>query len=107
MPTTKKEKLNGAVSLWSNSYNAPTGYGQQATHLLDNLKRSGLDVQMLSNYGLEGVPTTVQTAYGKVPHFPRGIDLYSNDAAPIDHANLIAKPVYQPLRCLGYAIKGL
>jgi glycosyltransferase involved in cell wall biosynthesis len=96
MPTTKKEKLNGAVSLWSNSYNAPTGYGQQATHLLDNLKRSGLDVQMLSNYGLEGVPTTVQTAYGKVPHFPRGIDLYSNDAAPIDHANLIAKDPDKP-----------
>jgi glycosyltransferase involved in cell wall biosynthesis len=96
MPTTKKEKLNGAVSLWSNSYNAPTGYGQQATHLLDNLKRSGLDVQMLSNYGLEGVPTTVQTAYGKVPHFPRGIDLYSNDAAPIDHANLIAKDPEKP-----------
>ncbi len=97
MPTTtKKEKLNGAVSLWSNSYNAPTGYGQQATHLLDNLKRSGLDVQMLSNYGLEGVPTTVQTAYGKVPHFPRGIDLYSNDAAPIDHANLIAKDPHKP-----------
>jgi len=96
MPTTKKEKLNGAVSLWTNSYNAPTGYGQQATHLLDNLKRSGLDVQMLSNYGLEGVPTTVQTAYGKVPHFPRGIDLYSNDAAPIDHANLIAKDPDKP-----------
>ena len=89
MPTTKKEKLNGAVSLWSNSYNAPTGYGQQATHLLDNLKRSGLDVQMLSNYGLEGVPTTIQTPFGKVPHFPRGIDLYSNDAAPIDHQNFI------------------
>jgi glycosyltransferase involved in cell wall biosynthesis len=96
MPTTKKEKLNGAVSLWSNSYNAPTGYGQQATHLLDNLKRSGLDVQMLSNYGLEGVPTTVQTPFGKVPHFPRGIDLYSNDAAPIDHANLIAKDPDKP-----------
>jgi glycosyltransferase involved in cell wall biosynthesis len=89
MPTTKKEKINGAVSLWSNSYNAPTGYGQQATHLLDNLKRSGLDVQMLSNYGLEGVPTTIQTPHGKVPHFPRGIDLYSNDAAPIDHQNFI------------------
>jgi len=89
MPTTKKEKLNGAVSLWSNSYNAPTGYGQQATHLLDNLKRSGLDVQMLSNYGLEGVPTTIQTPHGKVPHFPRGIDLYSNDAAPIDHQSFI------------------
>jgi glycosyltransferase involved in cell wall biosynthesis len=42
------------------------------------------------------VPTTVQTPHGKVPHFPRGIDLYSNDAAPIDHANLIAKDPNKP-----------
>ena len=95
MPT-KKEKLNGAVSLWSNSYNAPTGYGQQATHLLDSLKRSGLDVQMLSNYGLEGVPTTIKTPYGDVPHYPRGIDLYSNDAAPIDHQNFITQNPDKP-----------
>ena len=96
MPTTKKEKLNGAVSLWSNSYNAPTGYGQQATHLLDSLAKSGLDVQMLSNYGLEGVPGTIQTAHGKVPHFPRGIDLYSNDAGPVDHQNFIAQNPDKP-----------
>jgi glycosyltransferase involved in cell wall biosynthesis len=96
MPTTKKEKLNGAVSLWSNSYNSPTGYGQQATHLLDNLKRSGLDVQMLSNYGLEGVPTTIQTPFGKVPHFPRGVDLYSNDSAPLDHQNFTAQHPDKP-----------
>jgi glycosyltransferase involved in cell wall biosynthesis len=96
MPTTKKEKLNGAVSLWSNSYNSPTGYGQQATHLLDSLKRSGLDVQMLSNYGLEGVPTTIQTPFGKVPHYPRGIDLYSNDSAPLDHQNFTAQHPDKP-----------
>ncbi len=96
MPTTKKEKLNGAVSLWSNSYNSPTGYGQQATHLLDSLKRSGLDVAMLSNYGLEGVPTTIQTPHGKVPHFPRGVDLYSNDSAPQDHMNWMAQHPDKP-----------
>lgn len=96
MPTTKNEKLNGAVSLWSNSYNSPTGYGQQATHLLNSLKRSGLDVQMLSNYGLEGVPSTIQTPHGKVPHFPRGIDLYSNDAGPIDHQNFIEQNPDKP-----------
>jgi glycosyltransferase involved in cell wall biosynthesis len=95
MPT-KKEKLNGAVSLWSNSYNSPTGYGQQATHLLDSLKGSGLDVQMLSNYGLEGVPTTIKTPYGEVPHYPRGIDLYSNDAAPIDHQSFIDRNPDKP-----------
>lgn len=96
MPTNKKEKLTGAVSLWSNSYNAPTGYGQQATHLLNNLKRSGLDVAMLSNYGLEGVPATIQTPYGEVPHYPRGIDLYSNDSGPIDHKNWIARHEGKP-----------
>ena len=95
MPT-KKEKLAGAVSLWSNSYNAPTGYGQQATHLLNNLKRAGLDVQMLSNYGLEGTPSTIQTPHGEVPHFPRGIDLYSNDSAPIDHKNWVARNKEKP-----------
>jgi glycosyltransferase involved in cell wall biosynthesis len=95
MPT-KKEKLNGAVSLWSNSYKSPTGYGQQATHLLDNLKKSGLDVAMLSNYGLEGIPTTIQTPHGKVPHFPRGVDLYSNDSAPQDHLNWMAQHPDKP-----------
>ena len=90
MPTNK-EKLNGAVSVWSNSYNAPTGYGQQVTMLVDRLKRSGLDVAMLSNYGLEGIPSTISTPYGKVPHYPRGIDLYSNDSGPIDHKAFISQ----------------
>lgn len=85
MPTQKKAKLSGAVSVWSNSYNAPTGYGQQATMLVDRLKRSGLDVAMLSNYGLEGIPSKIQTPYGEIAHYPRGVDLYSNDSGPADH----------------------
>lgn len=96
MPTQKKDKLTGAVSLWSNSYGAPTGYGQQATLLLDRLKRSGLDVAMLSNYGLEGVPSKIQTPYGEVPHYPRGLDLYSNDSGPTDHKNFIAQHPGKP-----------
>jgi glycosyltransferase involved in cell wall biosynthesis len=84
MPTNK-EKLTGAVSVWSNSYNAPTGYGQQATMLVDRLKRADLDVAMLSNYGLEGIPSVIKTPYGKVPHYPRGVDQYSNDSGPLDH----------------------
>jgi glycosyltransferase involved in cell wall biosynthesis len=90
MPTNK-EKLTGAVSVWSNSYNAPTGYGQQATMLVDRLKRSGLDVAMLSNYGLEGIPSSIKTPYGDVPHYPRGLDQYSNDSGPLDHKNFVAK----------------
>jgi glycosyltransferase involved in cell wall biosynthesis len=89
MPTNK-EKLNGAVSVWSNSYNAPTGYGQQVTMLVDRLKRANLDVAMLSNYGLEGIPSVINTPFGKVPHYPRGLDLYSNDSGPQDHKTFIA-----------------
>jgi glycosyltransferase involved in cell wall biosynthesis len=89
MPTNK-EKLTGAVSVWSNSYNAPTGYGQQVTMLIDRLKRASLDVAMLSNYGLEGIPSVINTPYGKVPHYPRGLDQYSNDSAPQDHKTFIA-----------------
>jgi glycosyltransferase involved in cell wall biosynthesis len=90
MPTNK-EKLNGAVSVWSNSYNAPTGYGQQATMLVDRLKRASLDVAMLSNYGLEGIPSLIKTPYGKIPHYPRGIDQYSNDSGPTDHQSFVAQ----------------
>jgi glycosyltransferase involved in cell wall biosynthesis len=90
MPTNK-EKLTGAVSVWSNSYNAPTGYGQQVTMLVDRLKRADLDVAMLSNYGLEGIPGEIKTPYGKIPHYPRGIDQYSNDSGPTDHQAFIAQ----------------
>lgn len=79
------KKLKGTVSVWSNSYNAPTGYGQQVKYLVDRLSRSGIDVAMLSNYGLEGTKSTIKTPYGKVPHFPRGFDAYSNDVAAQDH----------------------
>jgi glycosyltransferase involved in cell wall biosynthesis len=84
-------KLSGAVSVWSNSYNAPTGYGQQVKHLVDYLKKDGLDVAMLSNYGLEGIPSKIKTPHGEVPHFPRGLDTYSNDVAPQDHMAWAAK----------------
>mgnify|MGYP003634081033 FL=1 len=82
MPT---QKLSGAVSVWSNSPYTPTGYGVQVSHLLPLLKRAGLDVAMLSNYGLEGSKQNIKTPYGKIPHFPRGHDAYSNDVAPTDH----------------------
>ena len=81
MPT----QLKGTVSVWSNSPDAPTGYGVQVSHLLPRLKRAGLDVAMLSNYGQEGSKSTIKTPHGKIPHFPRGLDAYSNDVAPIDH----------------------
>ena len=94
MPTKdprKSEKLSGAVSVWSNTYGVATGYGVQVKQLVDRLKRHGADVAMLSNYGLEGRLDKIQTPHGLVPHFPRGLDPYSNDVAPNDHLAWAAK----------------
>lgn len=99
MPTNdprKKEKLAGAVTLWSNTPGVSTGYGVQAKQLVDRLKRHGLDVAALSNYGLEGRFEDLETPYGKVPHFPRGFDGYSNDVAPNDHLAWAAKHAQLP-----------
>lgn len=93
MPTQKKKP---AISVWSNSYGSPTGYGQQAQYLIDKLKQDGADVAMLSNYGLEGRPAMITTPYGEVPHFPRGVDVYSNDSGPLDHKQWIEHHPDQP-----------
>jgi len=88
MPTNdprKNEKLSGAVTFWSNSPGVPTGYGVQSKLVVERLKRHGLEVAALSNYGLDGRFEDLNTPYGKVPHFPRGFDGYSNDVAPGDH----------------------
>ena len=79
------KKYTGTVSVFSNSYDAPTGYGQQVKYLVDRLMRSGINTAVLSNFGLEGTKQTIKTPHGKVPHFPRGFDPYSNDVAPQDH----------------------
>ena len=76
------EKLKGAVSLASNSPGMPTGYGNQAKLLLERMVRHGLQVAALSNYGLEGRPDTITLSGKKVPHYHRGLDLYSRDAIP-------------------------
>jgi glycosyltransferase involved in cell wall biosynthesis len=78
------KKLKGTVSFYSNSPDQPTGYGQQARFMVDRLKREGLDVAALSNYGQEGIGSTVKTPHGDIPLFARGFDMYSNDSAPID-----------------------
>lgn len=94
MPTNdprKNEKLAGAVTFWSNSPGVSTGYGVQAKLVVDRLKRHGLDVAALSNYGLDGRFEDLNTPYGKVPHYPRGFDGYSNDVAPNDHLDWAKK----------------
>jgi glycosyltransferase involved in cell wall biosynthesis len=86
----KEEKIKGTVSFYSNSPDQPTGYGQQTRLMIDRLKKVGLDVAALSNYGQEGINGTVKTPSGDVILFARGFDLYSNDSAPIDHQTFTA-----------------
>jgi glycosyltransferase involved in cell wall biosynthesis len=51
------------------------------------LKRDGYEVAALSNYGLEGNNSTLQTPYGEIPHYARGMEAYSNDVAPMHHSH--------------------
>lgn len=81
------QKLKGVVSVYSNSPGQTTGYGQQSQYLIDRLKRDGAKVASLSNYGLEGSLSTYKSPFGDVPHYPRGLDGYSNDVAPMHHAH--------------------
>lgn len=76
MPT---EKIKGLLALASNSPGTPTGYGQQAEHLVRSLMEHGVKTAVLSNYGLEGSIDTIKTKHGEVLHYPRGVAPYSQD----------------------------
>lgn len=79
------EKLRGVVSVASNSYDSPTGYGVQVKLLIDRMVKHGLKVANLSNYGLEGRIDEIKTPHGKIPHYPRGFKPYSDDVIPVWH----------------------
>lgn len=104
------QKLTGTVSVYSNSPSQPTGYGVQTQMLVDRLKRDGADVASLSNYGLEGNKSTYETPYGTIPHYPRGMESYSNDVAPMHHAHWKTQNEAQPDLIIGlydcWVIKG-
>jgi len=87
---TTYEKFSGAISLATNTPGMPTGYGVQAQMLMDRLKRHGLDVAVLSNYGLEGRMETIKTKYGPVKHYPRGLTQYSGDVMKLYHDDFVA-----------------
>lgn len=42
---------------------------------------------MLSNYGGEGVNTQIETGFGKIPHYSRGMNQYSTDVLPLNFAH--------------------
>jgi glycosyltransferase involved in cell wall biosynthesis len=42
---------------------------------------------MMSNYGGEGVNSLIETGSGLIPHYSRGMNQYSTDVLPINHAH--------------------
>ncbi len=80
----------GAISIASNSPGSPTGYGVQGLLLAERLKRDGYDVAALSNFGLEGNISTLETKYGPIAHYPRGYTLYSGDVLETHHKHFLA-----------------
>jgi glycosyltransferase involved in cell wall biosynthesis len=72
-------KLNGVVSIASNTIGTSTGYGVQGQYLAEGLLKHGVKVANLSNYGLEGRMDKIRTKHGDVAHYPRGFKLYSDD----------------------------
>jgi hypothetical protein len=72
----------GAIAIASNSYNSPTGYGQQVKHLADSLLKAGHKVANLSNYGLQGRIEQTKTPHGYIDHYPSGLKPYSDDVIP-------------------------
>lgn len=79
----------GAISIASNTPGSPTGYGVQALMVAERLKRDGYDVAALSNYGLEGNISTLETKHGSIPHYPRGLTLYSGDVIKLHHNHFL------------------
>lgn len=96
-----KPTLNGVFSVWSNSPGAPTGYGEQAKLLVDRLARDAKAVAAISNYGLEGNIGTYETAFGTIPHYPRGNDAYSQDVGPMHHAHFVGQHKKTPNALIG------
>jgi glycosyltransferase involved in cell wall biosynthesis len=86
------EKLDGVLTLYSNSPGSVSGYGQQADHLVSNLKRSGLEVAVSSNnHSFDNENAIIETSYGDVAHFSGSMQKYSVDVAPGNHKKFISR----------------
>jgi glycosyltransferase involved in cell wall biosynthesis len=75
------------ISWYSNSLNQNTGYGTQSKQVIQRLVKDGHKVAMLSNYGGEGVNSLIETGSGLIPHYSRGMNQYSTDVLPLNHAH--------------------
>ena len=79
------EKIKGLASLVSNDPTMPTGYGVQAGQLVEQMKKHGIHIGVLSNYGTEGNIRQHRTKYGDVPIYPKGLKPYSDDVIELWH----------------------
>lgn len=79
-----------AFSLASNSPGVATGYGVQAQLLVERLLKDSYDVAALSNFGLEGSHSTIETKHGSIKHYPKGLTLYSADVMKEWHDDFVA-----------------
>jgi hypothetical protein len=64
-----------AVTWYSNAMWAETGYGTQTKQVVSRMTAEGHKVAVACNYGLQAM----QTIYDGVPHYPMGVESYSND----------------------------
>jgi glycosyltransferase involved in cell wall biosynthesis len=64
-----------AITWFSNSIFAPTGYGTQTSQVVRQLHAEGHHVAICANYGLQAA----QMIFDEIPHYPMGFDPYSND----------------------------
>jgi hypothetical protein len=84
-------KRTGTISWYSNSPNAPTGYGVQSAQVLKRLVRDGHSVAVLSNYGQDGTFGEWDSGFGKVRVYPRGAEPYSQDVTPLNHMHWVGE----------------
>lgn len=92
----KQEKIKGTVSWYSNGITQPTGYGQQSWEVVSRMKRHGIDVASICNYGREGVNGKIETPFGSIKEYARGLDVYSNDSLAINHAHHVSEHPNNP-----------
>lgn len=64
-----------AITWYSNAMWAETGYGSQTKQAVPRLAAEGHSVAIATNYGLQAT----QMIYEGIPHYPQGVDGYSND----------------------------
>jgi len=74
----------GSISWFSNSPDAPTGYGVQTKQVVKRLLDDDYKVAILSNYGREGVDGETRVGNHVIPEFARGTDAYSQDVTNLN-----------------------